>query len=58
MYANTCVLRTDKMACPVKLDYSEGEVRNVNLSRSRPHPNVSRGKTKVKTSRVEFGCSR
>ena len=31
MYASACVLR-NKMTCAMKLDYSEEEVRNVNLT--------------------------
>ena len=33
MYANACVLR-NKMTCAMKLDYSEEEMRSVNLTSS------------------------
>ena len=33
VYASACVLR-NKMTCAMKLDYSEEEVRNVNLTHS------------------------
>ena len=33
VYASACVLR-NKMTCDMTLDYSEGEVRSVNLTRS------------------------
>ena len=33
VYASACVLR-NKMTCAIKLDYSEEEVRSVNLTRS------------------------
>ena len=33
VYASACVLR-NKMTCTMKLDYSEEEVRNVNLTHS------------------------
>ena len=51
VYSSACVLR-NKITCGMTLDYSEEEVRNVNITRSRPHPRHSDPKDFIGFSKI------
>ena len=52
---SACVLR-NKMTCAIKLDYSEEEVHNVNLTLSSS-PSCTQRQDTGQESGVWFGCS-